>query len=496
MGDRLTPRDLAFLVEESATSPRQNATVEIFEPGPDGFDYDALLAVISDRLAFVPRYRQRVAFVPGGLANPAWVDDPTFDLGYHVRRSALPRPGDPDQLRDLVARIVARPLDRNRPLWEMYVVEGLEGGRVAILSKAHQALVDGVHTVDLGQLLLDLSADPRLPEDEEQWRPRRPPTPVGLVVDAVRDSLGDVGIVVDAARSTGDVLGRRARDAARRGVRVLELVARRRPERPTPVNGTLCQQRRFVTLETRLDVLRAIRAEHGGTVNDVVLAVVAGGLRGWLMTRAEPLGRPLRAVVPISVIDENEEATSLGSQIAVHFVDLPVGEPSPVVRLHQVSYSFESHRATGRGVAASRLAGIAGFAPTTFHAVGSRAAAAQPGTSYHLSVTNVPGPQSPRYAAGARMVASYPVPPLVPDHAIAVGVTSYDGGVFFGITVDRDLIPDADILGQCFEEALVELHDTATGGRPRVPRGRRGPRATGGRRSGVARRSDTRGSDT
>ena len=167
MGDRLTPRDLAFLTEESATSPRQNATVEIFEPGPGGFDYAALLELIADRIAFVPRYRQKVQFVPGRIANPVWVDDRTFELEYHVRRSALPRPGTAEQLRDLVARIVSRPLDRHRPLWEMYFVEGLEGGRVAILTKAHQALVDGVHTVDLGQLLLDVSPDARLLDPEE-----------------------------------------------------------------------------------------------------------------------------------------------------------------------------------------------------------------------------------------------------------------------------------------------------------------------------------------
>lgn len=474
MGDRLTPRDLAFLTGESATAPRQNATVEIFEPGPGGFEYDELVALIADRIAFVPRYRQKVQTVPGRIANPAWVDDPTFDLGYHVRRSALPRPGNAAQLRDLAARIVSRPLDRHRPLWEMYLVEGLESGRVAILSKAHQALVDGVQTVDLGQLLLDVGPDWRATEEEE-WRPAPPPTPAGLLVDAVRDVLAEPATVLDVARSNGTVALRRARRLARHGLSAAELVLRRRPERPGPLNGRLSQQRRFVTLQARLDDLRAIRAAHGGTINDVVLAVVAGGLRGWLMTRGESLSgsRSVRAVVPVSVIDENEEATSLGSQIAVHFVDLPVGEASPVVRLHQVSYSFESHRATGRGVAASRLAGIAGFAPTTFHAVGSRVAAAQPGRSYHLCVTNVPGPQSPRYAAGARMVASYPVPPLTPGHALAVGVTSYDGGVFFGITADRDLVPDAEILGQCFADALVELHDTATGGRQRAPRGRR-----------------------
>jgi diacylglycerol O-acyltransferase / wax synthase len=479
MGDRLTPRDLAFLTEESAASPRQNATVEIFEPGPDGFDYATLVALIADRIAFVPRYRQKVQFVPGHLANPVWVDDRTFELEYHVRRSALPRPGNDDQLRDLVARIVSRPLDRQRPLWEMYLVEGLEGGRVAILTKAHQALVDGVHTVDLGQLLLDVGPDTRLldPDENDDWRPGRPATPAGLLVDAVRDAIAEPETVLDAARSTSVRLARRARRLVRRGVGTAEMVVRGRPERPTPLNGRLSQQRRFVTLEASLEDLRAIRAEHGGTINDVVLTIVAGGLRAWLMTRAESLvgTQQVRAVVPVSVIDENEEATSLGSQIAVHFVDLPVGEPSPVVRLHQVSYSFESHKATGRGVAASRLASIAGFAPTTFHAVGSRVAAAQPDRSYQLTVTNVPGPQSPRYAAGAQMVASYPVPPLVPGHALAIGVTSYNGGVFFGITVDRDLISDAEILAQCLAEALVELVDSASGARQRAPRGRRRP---------------------
>ncbi|MFT4264551.1 MAG: WS/DGAT domain-containing protein, partial [Nocardioides sp.] len=262
---------------------------------------------------------------------------------------------------------------------------------------------------------------------------------------------------------------------ARRMARATALVTRRRPERPLPINGRLSQQRRFVTVEVTLEQLRAVRALHGGTINDVILAIIAGGLRAWLMTRAESFStlKGVRALVPVSVIDENEEATSLGSQIAIHAVDLPVGEASPVVRLHQVSWSFESHKETGRGVAASRLVGISGFAPTTFHAVGSRAAASRPGESYNLVVTNVPGPQSPRYAAGARMVASYPVPPLTPGHALAIGVTSYDGTVFFGINTDRDLIPDAEILGQCFQDAIDELLDSVSGSRQRAPRGRK-----------------------
>lgn len=480
MGDRLTPRDLAFLTEERPTSPRHNATVEIFEPGPAGFQYDAMLALVADRLPFVPRFRQKLQVMPGLIANPLWIDDPAFDLEYHVRLSALPRPGSPEQLRDLVGRIVARPLDRERPLWEMYVIEGLEGGRFAILAKAHQALVDGFETLDLGQLLLDVKPDVTLLEDDPATPVAiRRPSAAALLFGVAREALTDGDMLVDTARSHAFVAARTARRTVRRVRRAAAGLTGRRPERPTPINGRLSQQRRFVTAEAQLRDLRTISAVHGGTINDAVLAIVAGGLRAWLMTRAASFAglRQLRAVVPISVIDENEEATSLGSQIAVHAVDLPVGEASPVVRLHQVSWSFESHKETGRGVAASRLAGIAGFAPTTFHAVGNRAAAALPAESYHLVVTNVPGPQSPLYAAGARMVASYPVPPLTPGHALAIGVTSYDGTVFFGINTDRDLIPDAQILGQCFRDAIDELIDSASGSRQRAPRGRKAPPA-------------------
>ena len=229
-----------------------------------------------------------------------------------------------------------------------------------------------------------------------------------------------------------------------------------------------------MTVRRALAEHRAVRDAHGGSVNDVILATITGGLRSWLMTRAESLGglREVRAVVPVSVHDAELEATSLGTQIAAHFVDLPVGEPSPVVRLHQVSYSFKAHQDTGRAVAANRIAGIAGFAPSTFHAIGSRVAAAELRRGFQLSVTNVPGPQSPLYAAGAVMEQTYPVPPLLPGHALAIGVTSYDGSVFYGVTADRDLVPDADVFGTCLGEALDELLDTAGDARPKVPRGR------------------------
>ncbi len=474
MSERIRPRDLAFLTAETPSAPMHNATIEIFEPGDSGFDYDRLVALIEDRISFVPRYRQRVRSVPGHLATPLWSDDEQFDIGYHVRRSALPRPGTNDQLRELVARIVSRPLDRSRPLWEIYFVEGLSAGRVALLYKTHQALVDGVHTVDLGQLLLDVAQEPKDLEPDD-WRPHRAPSPVGLVVGALRDSVSEPRTVVDTALVTSAAALRNAGDVGKRVRSVAAALSGRRPERTSPISGPLSQQRRVVTVDTKLADHRKIREAHGGTVNDVVLATIAGGLRAWLMTRAESMAglRQIHAVAPVSVIDEELEATSLGSQIAPHFVDLPIGESSPVVRLHQVSYSFQAHKDGGRGVAANRLAGIAGFAPTTFHAIGSRVAAEELRRGYQLSVTNVPGPQSPLYAAGARMVGTYPVPPLSPGHPLAIAVTSYDGKVFYGITADRDWLPDADLLGTCIAEALDELLDASSGGRQRAPRGRK-----------------------
>ena len=358
-----------------------------------GFDHETLIRLIGDRIAFVPRYRQRVRRVPGHVANPVWADDPHFDLTYHVRRSALPRPGTIEQLRELVARIVSRPLDRQRPLWEVYLVEGLEDGRVAVLTKAHQALVDGAQIVDLAQVLLDRSPEPReLGADD--WHPGRPvelDRAARSTPSATRSSSPIT--VLDTARGAADTwsAGAEARPpGVDHGAQRADQPAYR-PRHP--------DQRHALAAAPVRDRAPQPRRSPGGprrprwTVNDVVLATVTGGLRTWLMARAESLGglRQVRAVVPVSVHDHELEATSVGSQIAPHFVDLPVGEPSPVIRLHQVSYSFKAHKETGRAVAANRIAGVAGFAPSTFHAIGSRVAAEQLRRGIQLSVTNVPG---------------------------------------------------------------------------------------------------------
>ncbi|HYO41404.1 MAG TPA: wax ester/triacylglycerol synthase family O-acyltransferase [Nocardioidaceae bacterium] len=475
MTERLRPEDMGFLLTESARAPMHNATLEIFEAG-GSFDHDRLLALVEDRIAFVPRYRQRIRSVPGRLANPVWVDDEHFDLTYHVRRSALPSPGSIEQLRELTARIMSRRLDRNRPLWEMYLIEGLTDDRVAILSKSHQILVDGVATLDLGQVILDVHPTPR-ETPHVDWRPRPAPTSSALVATAVLDSVLD-------PRSAWTTFGENAGSLVRtvggfrtRLTDVTSALSGRRPAAETPVTARLSEQRRFMTVATALEDHRAVRRFHGGTVNDVILATVTGAMRTWLMTRAEPVhsGRSMRAMVPMSVIDSDLEPTSLGSQVAGHLIDLPIGEASPVVRLHQVSYALKAHKETGRAVAADRLAEVAGFAPTTFHALGARVAAAQAWRGFNLVVTNVPGPQFPLYAAGAQMTESYPVQPLLPGHALSIGVTSYDGGVFFGLNADRDAMPDLEVLGQCLTEALEELVDSASPTRQRAPRGRRGP---------------------
>jgi diacylglycerol O-acyltransferase / wax synthase len=450
-----------------------NATLEIFDPGESGFDHDALIAHIEDRITFVPRYRQHIRRVPGRLGNPVWVDDPDFDLAYHVRRSALPRPGSLDQLRELAARIMSRRLDPERPLWEAYFIEGVQGGRVALLTKSHQVLVDGISTVDLGQVLLDVDPGPRQVVQED-WRPAAEPSPASLVVEALVEGARSPRTLLSTGLGTAEAALRTVGGLGSRVGTFAGALSNRRTAPDSPFNVEPTEQRRVVLVRTALKDYRRVRRVHGGTVNDVILSTLTGATRAWLMTRGEPVGsgRKIKALVPMSVIDEELEPTSLGSQVVGHRLSLPVGESSPVVRLHQVSYALKAHSETGRAVAANRIAGVAGFAPTTFHALGSRVAAEE-SQGVNLVITNVPGPQFPMYLAGAEMVETYPVPPLQPGFGVAIGVTSYDGGVYYGITADRDALPDIDVFGQCVRDALDELVDSASDSRPRAPRGRK-----------------------
>lgn len=462
---RLSPLDASFLTLDSPEVPRQIASLAILEPG-GSLTYDRLIGVINERLDIVPRYRQVPRKVPGALGTPLWVDDEDFDISLHVRRSALPRPGTRDALHELVGRLVARRLDMDRPLWELYLVEGLEDGSVALLFKAHQALVDGSETIDLAQVLLE-ETDRVRDIPHEDWNPRPAPGPLGRVTATLGRNLTHPGEGLRIAELNAARIARR-----------LPVVGGGAPTTRGVLSTSLSRHRRFTTIATRLDDYRRVRDEHGGTVNDVVLASIAGGIRGWMLTRAEPVTAKtsFRAMVPMSVVDDDGLPTSLGSKVRGHLLSLPVGETNPVVRLHQVSYALKDHRDTGSAVAANQLASLPGFATSTFHAVGARVAATETSRGHHLTITNVPGPQEPVYMAGEQLAEVYPAIPLIDGRAVSIGVTSYHGSVFYGIVADRDAVPDIDVLGQCISEALEELVETVGPRRGRAPRGRQKPR--------------------
>ncbi len=431
--------------------------VAIFQPPADGFDYERLVRLVEERISMVPRYRQKLAWVPGHLANPVWVDDPEFDVTYHVRRSGLPRPGTDTQLFEFCARVQSRQLDRHRPLWEMYLIEGLAGGRIAIATKSHHSMVDGIDSIDIDQVILDVSASPRdLPE--ELWMPEPPPSSSELLIGAVGDVLRRPASALETLRmEVSEVLGatRRLTDTAGAVAAALRSVVRPAPS--TPLNTKVGEQRRFAVSRTSLTDYQSVHHEQDVPVNDVILATLAGALRGWLLFRGDAVhpGTTIRAMVPVGV--GRDEASGRVQEVSPLFVDLPVGEPSPLLRLAQVGFATRDHRESGRTISAQRIASLAGFAPPTLHAMGARMASGLTSRFYNLMVTNVPGPQLPLYAAGARMLETFPVVPLSSGQALAIGLTSYDGGVYYGLNGDRDAMPDLDVLGALIEESLAEI---------------------------------------
>lgn len=461
--ERLSALDASFLYAEHRTAAMHVGAVMTFAP-PDGhpFDVAGFTALIEHRLPLVPRYRQKVREVPGGLGLPVWVDDPDFDIDFHVRHAALAAPGTEDVLRELVGRLLARQLDRSRPLWEVYVVEGLADGRLAVVTKTHHAMVDGLASMDIGSVLLDLTPEPRETAAGD-WRPAREPHGIELAASATVDAL------LRPRRLVLGVAGRAVRDvrettsAVSRAVGGLVSTGRgAATSRPVPaLNAATGAQRRYGMVRTSLADHRAVRREHGGTVNDVVLAVVAGGLRRWLITRGEPLteGTAVRSLVPVSM--RARSGSGGGNAISAYLVDLPVADDDPVVRLTSIRDAMEQHKRSGRAVGASALVGLVGLAPPVLHSLGARLASQYSSRLYNVLVTNVPGPPRPLYAMGARMLDMYPVVPLGGGQAVAVGVTSYDGGMHYGLTADRDAMPDVDVLSDALADSLAELLSTS-----------------------------------
>lgn len=466
MPDRLSALDASFLYVEDASTPMHVGGVAVFDRPDEGFSFDDLLCLVAQRLAFLPRYRQRVVSVPGHLARPVWADDVDFDLNYHVRRSALPKPGSDEQLFELVGRLMQRPLDHGRPLWEANFVENLAGNRVALVTKTHQALVDGIGTIELGQLILDPAPGEPDPADD-QWHPRRQPSWSELVADAVADTVRSPGMIIETARSA-------VTDAAATAGKLVDTVggmasavrAMVRPAPTGPLNVEVSAGRVFAAVRTDLADYRKIRAAHSVTVNDVVLTAITGAVRDWMSARGAALNSmsTVRALVPLAVADSSTMAYSsagiVGNEVEAYLVDLPVGEEDPVMRLQHIGHEMRRHLDTGRSVAARTLLRVGGFAPPTLHSLGARTAGSFSSRFFNLVITNSPGPQMPMYAGHARMIEMFPIIPLVRNHALAIGVTSYDGGVYFGLNGDRKAVPDVDIVARMVQESLEELKGT------------------------------------
>ncbi len=474
MANRLTTQDASFYFLEASSTPMHLGSLAVFRTPRNGFSYENLLSLVEQRLVLVPRYRQKVRELAFGLARPVWVDDSDFDITYHIRRSALPKPGSDEQLHDLVARLTSRPLDRTRPLWEMYLVEGLSKNRFAIFTKSHSALVDGEKSLEIGQVILDASKSPP-PMAEELWMPAREPRESALVLDAITELIASpsegIEVLRGAAKGALGIAGG-ALGAASKVLSAVRTAAQVAPA--SPLNAPISRNRRFAVAKTELADYRKIHTRFECSINDVVLAVVTGALRNWLLSRGEPVtaSSTIRAMVPMSVYVSDQQAgddeytdNAQASEVSSFLIDLPVGELNAVVRLSHIAHATEAHAKQSPGVTAHTLMRISGFAPASLHAMGARAGSRLSQRLFNLIVTNAPGPQFPLYVGGARMLEMFPVSPLFENQALSIGLTSYDGFVCFGLNADRGAMPDVDVITALLFEALEELVDASNDSR-------------------------------
>jgi len=470
VSDRLTGLDASFLHMERAGAHMHVASTIVFEGSPPS--HEEFRDQIEARLHLVPRFRQKLRFVPFGQGRPVWVDDPHLNLDYHVRRTALPAPGSEEQLRNLGSRIFSQQLDRSKPLWELWLVEGLEGDRFAVVGKSHHALVDGISGVDITTVLFDMEPEPEnLPVRPPKWAPRPEPTDLELLGEALRERATSPGEIARGVRAALRAPRRMLRDLGATGALIETGLSAPR----TPFNVEIGPHRRLAFVRADLDDFKRVKNEHGGTVNDVVLSVVTGSLGNYLRARGHDTeGLELRAMVPVSVRAE-EERGALGNRISAMMAPLPVWCEDPVERLRLVSETMGDLKGSGQAVGAEILTRLTDFAPTT---IASQAARLQPAQRFfNLVVTNVPGPQFPLYLLGRRMESIFPMVPLARRQALCVGIMSYDGQVDFGLVGDYDAMADLDSFALDLEGAIGEAVATA----PRAPaKGRDKARARAG----------------
>src|SRR3954468_18632388 len=459
--DRLTGLDASFLHLEDDAAHMHVAAVMIFDGGPPHIDEVA--EGIGTRLHLVPRYRQKLAFVPFGQGRPRWVDDPHFNLRYHVRHTALPEPGTEEQLKRLAGRVFSQRLDRDKPLWEMWVVEGLDGGdRFAVLSKTHHALVDGVSGIDIMSVLFDTKPEPEAPPPAEvkRWLPAPTPSGAQLLGEALYERATVPAEIARGARALARGPRRIASSAVGSLAGVGSMVrAGLRPAPKTPYNERIGPHRRFTWVRMQLADVKAIKNSLGGTVNDVMLATVAGALRRHLLRRGfDVTGVELKVMVPVSVRAQ-EARGALGNQGAAMMAPLPVGVEEPVERMERISDSMAHLKSGGQAVGAQVLTELTGFAPPNIMSQASRVVARQ--RMFNLVVTNVPGPQFPLYMMGRELEGLFPMVPLAPNQALGIAIMSYNGTINFGLVGDFDLMSDLDDLADDLHAALVELADAA-----------------------------------
>ena len=466
---KLSALDASFLHLETRNTHMHIGGVAVFEPSPLGTGqklFKAICRAIEPRLDLMPRYRQKLAFVPLSLDVPVWVAADDFDITNHVHHAALPAPGGDEQLTDLVGRIFSRQLDRSRPLWELYIVEGLAGGRWALITKTHHAMVDGISNLELATILLDVDPTPKpLPGATPRRVSDGPgPSPFDLLVASLRERVSRPARMVSAARAVAERPRRLAaalRDTAEGLVAMVP--AMRAPQ--GALNGRTSPSRLYSFSRFPLSDFRTVKGALGGTINDVVLAAVTGGLRAFLMSRGVDLGEEsVTALCPVSIRDDSER-TALGNRLAMLLVKLPIDEPDPVRRMQKVRATVDRLKARKQAVGADFLLSLAGFAPATLHAMVSRASLRTIG--FNLVVTNVPGPQFPLYCQGARLVEAFPVAFLYHGQHVAVAIFSYNGQLNFGYLADRQGMPDVDVLAKGVEDAIAELVAAASQPEPK-----------------------------
>jgi WS/DGAT/MGAT family acyltransferase len=473
--DWMSPMDASFLHIEGPNNPMHIGGVSIFEgPAPS---FERLEEMVAGKLHLVPRYRQKVRFVPLGLGRPVWVDDPYFNLPYHLRHSALPQPGTGEVLRRTAARIFAQHLDRRKPLWEIWMVEGLSENRWALLSKVHHCMVDGVSATDLMTVMFeDVPADAARPP---AWEPGPEPSDVELALRTLRHQAmspyEQLRMVRAAARRPRASLGQ-ARDLLRGFSSTAALL---RPLGSSSLTGTVGPHRAWSTAYVHLSDVKSVRSALGGTVNDVVLAIVSGGLRDLLHARGEVIeGRTVRAMVPVSVRRAGEQGV-YNNRVSAMFAELPVGIADPAARLQAVRTQMDGLKQSKQAVAGDTLTSLSGFAPPLLLALGGRLAARSPSLGVQTGVTNVPGPQQPLQTLGRRLLESFPFVPVIGHVRISIAIFSYNGGLYFGVTSDYDSSSDIDVLTSGVERSAAQLLGAgASAPTPAPPAPQPGPRVS------------------